>query len=323
MMGHRQSNNVLKLIMPPKEQKEMVQVKVKNKIKKGPGKVAFDIFNACFMVIIMVIALYPVWHVVCGSFSKSSSLVGYRGLLWKPIGFNLSSYELMFENKMLIKSLLNSIFLVVFGTAVNVISTAICAYVLSRKNVFWNGLVSKLIVLTMFFGGGLIPTYLLVAKTLGMADSYLALIIPNAINVYYMIIMRTSFKSIPDDIEEAVKIDGGGHWCMLFKMVIPLSKAIIAVMVLYYGVGHWNAWFEASIYIRDRSLFPLQLVLRDILIANDTSTMTTSVQSMDQEAVGETIKYAIIVFTIIPILAVYPFVQKYFVKGVMIGAVKG
>jgi putative aldouronate transport system permease protein len=141
--------------------------------------------------------------------------------------------------------------------------------------------------------------------------------------VYYMIIMRTSFMSIPAELEEAVKIDGGGHWCMLFKIVIPLSKAIIAVMILYYGVGYWNSWFEASIYIRDRSLFPLQLVLRDILIANDTSTMTTSVKSSDQEAVGETIKYAIIIFSIVPILLVYPFLQKYFVKGVMIGAVKG
>ena len=175
----------------------------------------------------------------------------------------------------------------------------------------------------MFIGGGLVPTYLVVTKMLHLNNNLWALILPNAISVYNMIIMRTSFMGIPDSLEESAKLDGAGVWTILFRIILPLSKAVIAVMILYYGVGYWNSWFDASIYLKDRELYPLQLVLREILIANSTESMMDGVSNMDQEMVGETIKYSVIVLTTLPILAVYPFLQKYFVKGVMIGAVKG
>jgi putative aldouronate transport system permease protein len=179
-----------------------------------------------------------------------------------------------------------------------------------------------MIVVTMYFNGGLIPFYLTV-KALHLDNSYLALIFPVAINTFNLIIMRTSFASIPDSLEESARIDGASHFNILFRIIIPLSKATIAVMILYYSVGHWNSWFNAMIFIRKRELFPLQLILREILIQNDTSNMSIGVDAMDRESVAESIKYAIIIVATLPILTIYPFLQKYFVKGVMIGAVKG
>lgn len=275
------------------------------------------------MLLLMIVMFYPLWYVLCGSLSNSSQLVGYRGILYKPLGFNLSAYKTVFRNTLLLRSFGNTVFIVVVGTFVDLVMTYICAYVLSRRNVYWNKFFSKMIIFTMFFGGGLIPTYLLVATTLHLRNSYLALILPNAISVYNMLIMRTSFMAIPESIEESARIDGASHWCILTKIILPLSKAIVAVMILYYGVAQWNAWFDASIYIKDRAKFPLQLILREILIANETSSMMQDVSSADQEGVGETIKYAIIIFSVVPILFVYPYLQKYFVQGVMIGAVKG
>lgn len=300
-----------------------VKTKKENRLKKSWGSIAFDAFNITFMFVLMVIMAYPLWHVVCASFSVPSELMRHIGPLYKPLGFTLSSYGMVFRNNMIMLGYSNSIYILVVGTTINVILTAICAFVLSRKGVYWNALFSKLIVLTMFIGGGLVPTYLVVTKMLHLNNNLWALILPNAISVYNMIIMRTSFLGIPDSLEESAKLDGAGVWTILFKIILPLSKAVIAVMILYYGVAHWNAWFEASIYLKDRELYPLQLVLREILIANSTESMMDGVSNMDQEMVGETIKYSVIVLTTVPILLVYPFLQKYFVKGVMIGAVKG
>lgn len=200
----------------------------------------------------------------------------------------------------------------------------VAAYALSRKNIFWSAYIMIFIIITMYFSGGLIPTYLLVSQTLHLGNTYAALILPTAINTYNLIIMRTSFSSIPTSIEESAKLDGAGHWTILFRIVFPLSMPIIAVMILYYAVGHWNSWFPASIYIRERSKFPLQLILREILINNDTASMTMGESgASDQLSISESVKYAVIVFATVPILCVYPFLQKYFVKGVMVGAVKG
>ena len=180
------------------------------------------------------------------------------------------------------------------------------------------------IVFTMFFSGGLIPSYLINTKLFHLRDSYLALIIPGMINTYNLIILRTAFAAVPVSLEESARVDGANHWVILFNIVIPLSMASIAVMILYYAVAHWNSWFAANIYINTRSKYPLQLVLREILISNDTSSMTMGAGGAeDQQSIGESVKYAIIVVATVPILCVYPFLQKYFVKGVMVGAVKG
>jgi putative aldouronate transport system permease protein len=178
-----------------------------------------------------------------------------------------------------------------------------------------------IIVFTMFFSGGLIPNYLTVMN-LGLIDSRWAIILPSAISTYNMIIMRTSFSSIPDSLEESATIDGANDITILTCIILPLSLPIIAVMVLFYGVSHWNSWFSAMFYLRSRTLYPLQLILREILITNSIDNMTTDVSAMDKEPIGESIKYATIMVATLPVLFIYPFLQKYFVKGVMIGAIK-
>lgn len=296
--------------------------KKRNIRKESVGEKIFSVCNVCFLVMLSICMIYPLWYVVCGSLSDSMLLQQTGGALLLPVGLNIDAYAKMLAHPLIVSGYVNSIFIVVVGVVINLFMTAICAYVLSRKNVFWNKFFNCVILFTMFFSGGMIPGYVLVTQTLHLNDSVWALLLPAAINVYNMIIMRTSFESIPQSLEEAAKLDGAGHWRILFKVVVPISKAIIAVIVLYYAVAHWNAWFDASIYLRTRSKFPLQLVLREILIDNDTNTLANA-SAQDQKPIGESIKYATIVYATIPILCVYPFLQKYFTKGVMIGAVKG
>lgn len=284
----------------------------------------FDIFNVIFMLLVMVVMFYPVWYVITASFTNSDMLISQTGVLLWPKGFTINAYKLMMKNPMIIRGYLNSIFLVVSGVTLNIVFTSIGAYALSRKNLFWKKYIMFFIIFTMYFSGGLIPTYLLVSKTLHMSNTYWALLLPTLISTYNLIIMRTSFAAIPESLIESASLDGAGHCRILAGIVLPLSMPVIAVMILYYAVGIWNAWFNASIYIKDRALFPLQLILREILINNDTSSMTAgSGDASDLMSIGESVKYAVIVFATVPILCVYPFLQKYFVKGIMIGSVKG
>lgn len=292
-------------------------------MKQTKARVAFNIFNYTFLVVLACVMFYPMWYVICASFSNSTELTKYAGILMCPQKFSVAAYEMMFRNPMIMRGFMNTIFIVVSTTVLNIILTAICAYVLSRKQVLWNKFFSKFIIFTMFFNGGMIPTYLVVTQILHLNNSWWAIILPGLVNVYNMVIMRTSFYGIPDSLIESAQLDGASHWTILFKIVIPLSKAVLAVMILYYAVAHWNEWFNASIYLKERSKFPVQLILREILIANDTSNMAAGTAASDQVEVGEVIKYATIVTTTVPILVVYPFLQKYFVGGVMIGAVKG
>ncbi|GLC30892.1 carbohydrate ABC transporter permease [Clostridium omnivorum] len=291
-------------------------------IKRSKGEKVFNVFNIIFMIAMMIVTVYPLLHVVFASVSDSNELLAHRGLLLKPIGFNFAAYKMVFKNPMIVRGYINTLIVVVFGVALNILMTSLAAYVLSRKDFLWKSTLMFFVVFTMFFSGGLIPFYFTV-KSLHIDDSYLALILPVAINTFNLIIMRTSFEAIPDSLEESAKLDGANHFTILFKIILPLSLPIVAVMVLYYAVFHWNAWFNAMIFINDRSLYPLQLVLREILIQNDTSVMAAGIGAGDQEAIGESIKYAVIVVATLPILCVYPFLQKYFVKGALVGAVKG
>lgn len=290
--------------------------------KRTIGEVIFDTSNVFFLIFLMVICVYPLLYVVFASFSNSDSLMAHTGMLFGPIGFSGAAYMKVLANPDITSGYLNTIFIVVVGVTLNVIMTAFGAYVLSRKDVYFKEILTKLIVFTMFFSGGLIPVYLTV-KGIGLLDSRWALIIPGVISTYNMIIMRTSFAAIPDSLEESAKIDGANDFTILFKIILPLSKPVIAVMILYYGVAHWNSWFNSMIYIRTRSLYPLQLILREILITNSTETMTGNTSGDNVASVSESIKYATIMVATVPILLIYPFLQKYFVKGVMIGAVKG
>lgn len=286
------------------------------------GQRVFDVFNIIFLVCLCVIMFYPMWHVATASFSDAGELSRKNGLMLTSAGFSLSAYKNMFKHPLIMSGYMNSILILVLSVSISMVLTTICSYVLSRKGVMWNKLFSKMIVFTMFVNGGMIATYLLIARTLELRDTYWALVLPGAISVQNMIIMRTAFQGVPDSLIEAAELDGASHWQILWKVVMPLSKATFAVIALYYSVGVWNSWFNASIYLASRDKYPLQLVMREILIANNTDAMTGSA-AQDQESIAETIKYATIVAATVPILCIYPFLQKHFTKGVMIGAVKG
>jgi putative aldouronate transport system permease protein len=290
------------------------------KIRHNFGAKAFNTLNILFMTVLMFITLYPLWHVAMASISNGTEVMKYRGPIFKPLGFSLAAYEVVFKNPMILKGYLNTIFIVVVGVILNLIMTSLGAYFLSRKNVMWKKPIMMGIIFTMFFGGGLIPFYLTV-KGLHLDNKLWSLIIPNVISTFNLIIMRTAFEAIPDSLEESAKLDGASHLTIMWKIIMPLAAPTMAVMVLYYGVGHWNSWFNAMVFLRKRELFPLQLILREILIQNSNSD--TAGLALDQERASETIKYAVIMVATLPILFVYPFLQKYFVKGVMVGAVKG
>ncbi|MBB6735379.1 carbohydrate ABC transporter permease [Cohnella sp. CBP 2801] len=270
----------------------------------------------------MAVTLYPLLYVLFASFSDAGQFVAHRGFLWRPVGLSLSAFDSVLRNPGILLGYRNTLFIVVAGVALNLIVTALGAYVLSRKNVLWNNVFMFMIVFTMFFQGGLVPLYLVV-KGVGLLDSLWSTIIPFAVSTFNLIIMRTAFQGIPDSLEESAKIDGASHGTILTRIVLPLSMPVIAVMILYYAVDKWNGWFYASVFIRSRELFPLQLVLREILIANATDSMSAGAAAGDRFQLGETIKYATIVVATAPILCVYPFVQRFFVKGVMVGSLKG
>ena len=287
------------------------------KVKISTGEKVFRVFNYIILTIIALVCLYPMWYVAMASISESNQLMSHTGVLLKPLGFSVNAYAKVFANPMILKGYGNTLFVLIIGVLMDLVMTSLGAYFLSRKNVMFKKAIMMLIMFTMFFGGGMIPFYLTL-KDMHLLNTRWGLIIPFLISTYNMIILRTSFESIPVSLTEAAQIDGAGHMTVLFQIILPLSKAILAVMVLYYGVGIWNAWFWASTILRNRELYPLQVILREILISNDLQAMGGG----DAEAIAMNIKYATIMVATVPILFVYPFLQKYFASGVMVGAVK-
>ena len=293
-------------------------------IRESTGEKIFNICNVIFMTFLMVVTLYPLLYVVFVSFSTPSEYMRFTGsMLWHPLGFSLSSYRVVFNNNAIWTGYKNTLFIVIIGTTLNMLLTIIGAYVLSRQNLMLRRPLTLLTMFTRYFSGGMIPTFLLV-RSLGMSNTLWALIIPAAINTFNLIIMRTAFENVPDSLEESAKIDGANQLVILVKIMVPLVVPTLAVLVLYYAVSHWNSWFNAMLYIRDRKLYPLQLILRELIIQN-TGSMDMSLSSSgdDDAFLSETIKYSTIIVATLPILLLYPFLQKYFVKGVMVGAVKG
>ena len=290
--------------------------------KKSIGEYIFDMANALFMLFMIIITLYPFIFIVFASLSVPKRFLAHSGILLQPLGFSLQSYRAVINNPNIISGYINTAFVVTVGTTCNIIATALGAYVLSRKNLFWKGPLMFMCVLTMYIGGGLIPNYLLV-RGLNLINSRWALILPGLISTYNMIVMRTAFMGVPVSLEESARIDGAKNHTILFKIVVPLCIPTMAVIALFYAVGHWNSWFSAMIYLPDTSKHPLQLVLREILINAQTSEMTMDDAYSERYAVSQTVKYATIIVATIPILLLYPYLQKYFVKGVMIGAIKG
>jgi len=290
-------------------------------IKESRSRKVFLVFDCALMVFIAMICIYPFLYVVFASFSAPGELLKFNGLLLSPLGFSVQAYKEVLKKPDIITGYANTLLITVVGTFVNIVMTALGAYFLSRKDVVLRNPVMVFIMITMYISGGMIPSYLNI-RSLGLYQSYWALILPGAISTMNLIIMRTAFQSVPDDLVEAAILDGASHMTILFKILLPLCKATVAVLVLYYALGHWNDWFGPMIYLQGKpERYPLQLILRNMLI--DNQNINSASGGDDQFLLFEVIKYVVIVISTVPMLIVYPFVQKHFEKGVMIGSVKG
>ncbi len=294
---------------------------------RGPqptrGYRVFQGFNGVVLTIVVVATLYPFVNIIARSFSEEHYLItGQVNLL--PRGFNTAAYKYVIADPMFWTNYRNTVFYTVVATAIAIVLTTTYAYVLSKKHLRGRGLLIGIAMLTMFFSGGLIPNYVLVTQVLELKNSVWAIALPNAISVFNLLVMKAFFESLPVELEEAAAVDGLNTYGILWRIVLPLSKAVIATMILFYAVSFWNSWFSAFLYMDKLELFPVTMYLRN-LIAGATGTDMTSgmIAEGDQLQVAATIQSVTIVLTVLPILLVYPFIQRYFVSGIMIGAVKG
>lgn len=286
------------------------------------GDVAFNLCNGVIMFFLMFVTVYPLYYVLCASFSNNVELLAHPGALWYPRGFNWGAYRLAFTHPLLLSGYRNILIVLAVSLPLNIVLTLFCGYFLSSKNVFFKKPILAIIMFTMFFSGGMIPGYLNI-RDLGLYDSLWSLILPGAMSVYNAVICKTAIDAVPDSLIESAYIDGANDIVIIFRIVFPLIMPTVAVLLLYYGVGHWNSWFPASLYIESNYNLPIQNVMRAILIANSNILNSAATENDKVNDFAETIKYSAIVITTVPVLCIYPFLQKYFVKGVMIGAVKG
>ena len=278
-----------------------------------------DVIIAVVVTFICILCLYPMLHVLAASFSDPMRLMNHQGIMLWPDGWSLDGYKAIMRNKGLWTGYLNTIIYVVFGTAINMVMTIIGAYVLSRKGYRWKKAITFFIVFTMYFSGGMIPTYLLI-KNLGLLNNFLVYLLPCMVTGFALIITRNFFMTIPDALEESAKIDGASNFTILLKIYLPLATPVIATIALWYCVQHWNSWMDNMLYVSDQSLYVLQYLLQTILNSGQTPDM--------EQAIGvvvhtETMKMAALVLSLIPIVCLYPFLQKYFIKGMIVGSVKG
>ncbi|TDF97209.1 carbohydrate ABC transporter permease [Paenibacillus piri] len=292
--------------------------------KQSAGDRWFDAINLCLLSLVLIIVLYPLVYVI--SASLSNPLLVLQGEVWLwPKELSLEAYKRVFQNADIMVGYKNTILYTAVGTCVNIVMTVAGAYPLSRRDFFGRNAIMAFFVFTMFFSGGIIPTYLVI-KSLGMINTFWVMILPGAVSVFNLIIMRTFFQNtIPIELQESAFMDGCSNIRILASIVLPLSMPIIAVLILYYAVSHWNAFFNALIYLSNRQQYPLQLFLRELLIQNQMEQMMSgeSESMLEQQNLAEGLKYAIIVVSSLPVLILYPFLQKYFEKGMMIGAIKG
>ncbi|MEG1381206.1 MAG: carbohydrate ABC transporter permease [Ruthenibacterium sp.] len=303
----------------------MTKSMTKSKLIKGSlGDRMLMVFIYMLLTLIAAIVLLPLIYIVSASFSDPQAVVNNEVWLW-PVRPTMRGYDAVFKNKKILSGFANSFFYMIVGTLVNIVMTVLCAYPLSRREFTQRNKISAICVFTMYFSGGLIPSYMLV-NSLGLIDTRLALILPTAMSTWNMIICRTYFtNTIPDELYEASQLDGCTPFKFLVHVVLPLSKSILAVLILYYGVAKWNSYFDAMIYLKSQELMPLQIVLREILLLGniDFTMLSDATALSEMRGLTDLLKYSTIVVASLPVLCIYPFVQKYFVKGVMIGAVKG
>lgn len=291
------------------------------KLKKTMAEYVSDTVIVLLNCLVVIITLYPFIYVISMSISDPIYAVRQE-ITFLPKGFSMEAYKLVFENPDIWRSYYNTIWYTVVGTIINVILTILAGYPLSRRGFFARNSIMMFIAFTMFFSGGLIPTFIIVNK-LHLYNTRLALILPGAVSAFNIIIARTFFEGIPESLQESAKIDGASEMKILLKIILPLSKPIMAVLVLFYAVGHWNGYFSALIYLPNADLQPIQLYLYKILIRQQDSLIEGVTDQFERSLVGTQVKYAAIMVVILPIIFIYPFLQKYFVKGVMVGAIKG
>ena len=294
----------------------------KQKMKTSLGDKIFVVINSAILICLCIITLYPIWYVFCASMTSNTYLVSHPGIFLWPHEMTFGAYKLAFSHPLLLSGYTNTLIILAVSLPINILMTLFAGYFMASKDVMFKPLLQGLIMFTMFFSGGMIPAYLNI-RDLGLYNSLWALILPGALSVYNSIICKTAIESVPESLKESAYIDGANDVIILFRIIVPLIKATLAVLLLYYGVGHWNAWFNASIYLKDNEKLPIQNIMRAILIANSNVLNSAAAENDQVNQFAEAIKYSTIILTTVPVLCIYPFIQKYFVKGVMIGAVKG
>lgn len=293
-----------------------------NRMIRGRADVVIDIAVYIIMILMAIIFLYPVIYTIANFFSGADAVLRREVWLW-PVDFSLRSYELVMEHQYVLPAYWNTIVYTVLGTAYSLVLTVLGAYPLSRSYLPFRNFIMLLIAFTMMFGGGLIPTYLLV-RDLGLVNKIWALVLPCAVTPFNLILLRTSMQEIPDAIEESAKIDGANDWIILIRIILPMCMASLMTITLLYFVAKWNDWFNALIYLNDRSMYPVQLILREILVNNEDKMLNQALLRDSKNSVSSLgFKCAIMVIAMAPLIIIYPFVQRFFVKGILIGAVKG
>lgn len=287
-----------------------------------PSRIVFNIFNYTLLTIFSLLCILPVWHVIMASFSDPRALLGNTGLVLYPLGTpSVAGYEIVFANDAIWRGYLNTIFYVLFTAVVGTVLTAMAGYICSRSNFKFAKPITLFILFTMVFSGGTIPTYMVV-RNLGMLNTVWSVLIPGIMNAYYVIIMKSAFEQLPASYEEAAKLDGATPMTIMIRILVPLVKPTLAVIVMFAVIGQWNSWYPASIYMPMRSdLWPLQLIMQDIMIVGNTGSVDGG-SAADTFALANLMKYCIVVVATLPILVAYPFAQKYFVKGMTLGGVK-
>ena len=284
---------------------------------KAKGSRIFNFCNILFFALIMIVCILPVWHVFCASFSNASWVMNQRGLIWYIKDFTLNGYQLVFNDNSIWTGYLNTFIYVIGTTVLGMFLTVMAAYALSRKDFIWANPLMLIISFTMLFSGGIVTLYILVTQTLNMYDSRWALILPNCMSAFYLILVRTAMQNVPDSLEESAMLDGAGRFTILFQIMLPLIKATLATVILYYVIGNWNSWFNAMIYIRSEDKKPLQLILKELLVDTNSSSnanvdisVLASGESGDAVLYKQLMKYCTIMVSTVPMFIFYPFIQK-------------
>lgn len=296
-------------------------IHAKKRIRYTREDIAFNVISYSVITLLILVCLYPIWYVACASITDPTIVAAAKGILLWPQGLTFDAYAEVFQDAEIWSGYANTLLYTVVGTILNVVLTAMVAYALAHRDLLFKKPLTLFITFTMLFNGGMIPTYLVI-RNMDLLDTRFAALLPGMVSVFNFMVMRTQFESVPEALEESAKLDGANYWTIFTRIILPVSGATLAVMVLFYGVTHWNSWFNEMLYMpNDRTKWPLALITREIIVASSAAAVSEGGVMTQEKA--DAIKYATIMVSTLPILCLYPFLQKYFVKGVMVGSVKG